>query len=326
LLLLIARGLAREPERRPADAIQLAVELAQLASLFPDPEGPPVFGVHLAPPSLPIPFAPPMGAPFPMHAPVMMPVHVPVPVPAPLPVPEPERAPDLAPEAEPHNAARQFRARRPSTPPPAPRSSTLPPTVDPERMEADLASLEEVAVRLERLASVDTLVDVTDHGEAAPLRRSKPTASGSAIDRELEVAWDDAASPGKARGRKQKRTHASPRPAHTRWVVVRGGVEEGPYSLDELTAMVETDRLRNADTLRPTDGPDTLLVVDVPELRALLEARLRKLEPVVSTTPKVAEPSVPLHHGHSLAGTLLLVAAIVLGFSAVGWILWARAQ
>jgi hypothetical protein len=114
-------------------------------------------------------------------------------------------------------------------------------------------------------------------------------------------------------------------PAQRRYLLVRDGVDHGPYEPVQLEEMLRNGTLRSVDSLHPTDGAEDILVVDVPGLRQICEQLVSELERKRKNT---AGPK-PLHapvgsSSRSPWATLAIVIAVLAVFAVAGWVLWQR--
>jgi hypothetical protein len=113
------------------------------------------------------------------------------------------------------------------------------------------------------------------------------------------------------------------------YLVTRGGVDEGPYSLENLIRMVERGELLNADTITLRGDRGQLLAVDHPRLRELFEARARAADRRSSGGAPVRRPAPNRAHARAPAprrsGALVWILVAIVAFAAAGFVLWQRA-
>ncbi len=111
----------------------------------------------------------------------------------------------------------------------------------------------------------------------------------------------------------------SPEEGSERFVIVRNGMDHGPFTLDRLLAFIGAGELSGADTLRPIDSNEPRLVADVPALREACLAMTRRRDatpaPGPAPTPAANPPS---------RGPLWWIAAVLVLFAAGAGLLYLR--
>jgi hypothetical protein len=123
-------------------------------------------------------------------------------------------------------------------------------------------------------------------------------------------------------------------PSAANYLVARDGVDHGPYSIKDLTAMIRKGELHNADTLTRRQDESQILAVDHPKLREVFELRARAQDKRTKTNPKdmpvpnavrreIVSSSAKGSSSRGM-GTVVWVLLALAVFAAAGWVLWQR--
>jgi hypothetical protein len=117
------------------------------------------------------------------------------------------------------------------------------------------------------------------------------------------------------------------------YLITRGGVDQGPFSLNDLVALARKGELVNADTLTLRSNHSQMLAVDHPRLREVFSKRAEAQD---LKSGAINVPIDPVGRGNrdivstrttpksSSSGTLLWLVIAIVVFAAAGWVLWQR--
>jgi hypothetical protein len=115
------------------------------------------------------------------------------------------------------------------------------------------------------------------------------------------------------------------------YILTRDGVDQGPYDIKALIAMIKKKELTSVDSLRDRTTDETVMVVDVPALHEVLQGMVIQEEREKRGLPltkdgKAAARAAKRAAGapRSFLGTALLILAVLLLFGAAGVFLWLR--
>ncbi|RMG97760.1 MAG: hypothetical protein D6705_07790 [Deltaproteobacteria bacterium] len=107
-------------------------------------------------------------------------------------------------------------------------------------------------------------------------------------------------------------------PESDRYVLVRDGVDHGPFPVERLVEMIAAGEVVGADVVRPPNRGTTCLVADVPVLREACERTLRRGN-VPPAAPVASTSTPPARAG----GSTPRIVGIVIGlFAASAAVLW----
>jgi hypothetical protein len=186
-------------------------------------------------------------------------------------------------------------------------------------VESDDASAGDVAGLLE--GGDDVVPDARVNPKAfagtfAPIEPDPEPPDGRAVELELsdaEISEDVEATQDKL------------------YILQRGGIDEGPYDMNTLVSKVRRGEVTNVDTLRERETGKSMLAVDLPALREILQARALKLDLGARARPahgpRPARPSSPpRQRGHGRTSTTILVVVVVLAFVAGAVMLWVKSS
>ncbi len=363
VLSVLQRSIAGDPAIRPTNVLAFKSELAQAldspgvapgqsAPAPPPPLGPPPPGLGPTPAYLPPDgrFAPryptPHGGPMP---PMMHPAGHATPG-GPM--------PPISPGASPPGPTPGFSGPpppplgrtggpppRPASPPagppppplaPASRPPPPPPAPAPSGLGLELKKYDQALARLSTLDGESGLRGLSGLGpdDAPPAPPVEPTAAGSGETYFGSFADGDdpAAASGNHHlgGLDRPEVTQAQRRAGQRFVINRDGVDRGPFPIDELIVLIRQGQLESVDHIRDERAPDPILVVDIPELRAACEEKLRRAQPAGSQAIPTADrqpagavaPAAETQR--STAYTLMLILVILGGFASAAWVIWQR--
>lgn len=211
---------------------------------------------------------------------------------------------------------------RASGPPPRSRTKAAP-------LGLGVGGVAEAAARLSTLDGGDSDLGLGDLSEA------KPSDSGTYLPSFAEPVLkpsDSAAGVGLAEV--QLTNKDEPKPGAV-YLVLRNGMEHGPYSIDDLLAMLKRGQIGNIDQVRHQTESEWKLAVDVPELREFLEDKLRKQQAAAkkqaareqqmreTAAKQEAERRHRTRSSVIGASAVILVIAVV---AAAGWFMWQQGQ
>jgi hypothetical protein len=170
--------------------------------------------------------------------------------------------------------------------------------------DAGLAALEAAAAKIATADGGAEFALGTIDGAVTEVARV--TATGT-TRREVSTA----AVPGGARGPKRRE-----------FLVRRSGVDQGPYDLAELATLAEAGNLFSTDRLWSDE--ESVLAVDVPELRRIFEERMAReaaAATAIADAAALTAASAPPGRAMGTAGTVVVVVVIIAVFVAIAILL-----